>query len=67
MQGSGKGAFNDQLPRQYVNEHDEMIAAIAARDVDRADRIAAQHADQIVRQIRSYISADARPSAAMAL
>jgi DNA-binding GntR family transcriptional regulator len=60
-------SFNDQLPRQYVGEHDEMIEAIEAGDVDRADRLAAAHADQIVRQIRSYISADSRPSAALAL
>lgn len=60
-------SFNDVLPRQYVNEHDEMIAAIVARDMERADRIAAAHADQIVRQIRSYISADNRPNAGLAL
>lgn len=60
-------SFNDMLPRQYVNEHDEMIGAIIARDVDRADRLAAAHADQIVRQIRSYISADNRPSNGLAL
>lgn len=60
-------SFNDVLPRQYANEHDEMIAAITARDVDRADQLARAHADQIVRQIRSYISADARPNASLAL
>lgn len=60
-------SFNDQLPRQYVSEHDAMIAAIVARDADLADRLAAAHADQIVRQIRSYISADNRPTAALAL
>ena len=60
-------SFNDVLPRQYANEHDEMIAAITARDVDRADQLAAAHADQIVRQIRSYISADVRPNAGLAL
>lgn len=60
-------SFNDVLPRQYVTEHDDMIAAIVARDMALADQLAARHADQIVRQIRSYISADNRPSAAMPL
>lgn len=60
-------SFNDVLPRQYVSEHDEMIAAIAARDPDRADRLAAAHADQIVRQIRSYITAETRTNAGLAL
>lgn len=60
-------SFNDVLPRQYVSEHDEMIAAIVARDVERADRLAAAHADQIVRQVRSYIAADTRPNAGLAL
>ena len=60
-------SFNDLLPRQYVDEHDAMIAAILARDLALADRLAAAHADQIVRQIRSYISADNRPTMAMSL
>lgn len=60
-------SFNDVLPRQYADEHDEIIAAIAARDVDRADRVAAAHADQIVRQIRSTISEDRRTNAGMPL
>jgi DNA-binding GntR family transcriptional regulator len=60
-------SFNDVLPHRYVAEHDEMIAAIVARDVEQADRLAAAHAEQIIRQIRSYISADNRPNAAMAL
>lgn len=60
-------SFNDVLPRQYVSEHDDMIAAIVARDVERADRLAAAHADQIVRQIRSYISADSRTNAGLTL
>lgn len=53
-------SFDDRLPLQYVDEHEEMIAAIAARDVDRSDILAAQHADQIVRQIQSYIASDRR-------
>lgn len=60
-------SFNDVLPRQYADEHDAILAAIAARDVEGADRLAGAHADQIVRQIRSYISADIRPNAGLAL
>jgi DNA-binding GntR family transcriptional regulator len=55
-------SFNDALPRQYVTEHEDMIAAIEAGDVARADALALAHADQIVGQIRSYISADRRPN-----
>ncbi len=55
-------SFNDALPRQYVTEHEDMIAAIEAGDVARADALAVAHADQIVGQIRSYISADRRPN-----
>lgn len=51
-------SFDDQLPLQYVEEHSEMVAAIVARDKDKADRLAGDHADQIVRQIQSYIKRD---------
>ncbi|AEQ50224.1 GntR family transcriptional regulator [Pelagibacterium halotolerans] len=60
-------SFNDDLPRKYVIEHDQMIAAIAARDVDEADRLASAHAEQIVTQIQSYITADKRLNAQMSL
>lgn len=53
-------SFDDQLPRQYVVEHQEMIAAIEAHDTDAADRIATAHADQIVRQIQRMITRDNR-------
>lgn len=48
--------FDDRLPRQYVDEHEEMIAAIEARDTDLADRLAIAHAAQIVRQIQDYLA-----------
>ena len=50
--------FDDRLPRQYVDEHEEMIAAIEARDVERSDKLAIKHADQIVRQIQDYLARD---------
>lgn len=60
-------SFNDVLPKQYVGEHEDIIQAIINRDVEQADRLAAAHADQIVHQIRSYITADTRQSAGLAL
>ena len=51
-------SFDDRLPRQYVEEHELMVRAIEARDAERADRLAAEHAAQIVRQIQSYIARD---------
>lgn len=53
-------AFGDRLPREYVDEHEAMIAAIAARDVDLSDRLASAHADQIVRNINRFIARDDR-------
>ncbi|MEZ5884223.1 MAG: GntR family transcriptional regulator [Paracoccaceae bacterium] len=53
-------SFDDRLPQRYVTEHEEIIAAIAARDVARADKLASEHADQIVRQIQNMISRDRR-------
>jgi DNA-binding GntR family transcriptional regulator len=51
-------SFDDRLPRQYVEEHEAMIVAIEARDADLCDRLATEHAAQIVRQIQSYIARD---------
>ena len=60
-------SFQDVLPPQYVAEHEEMIAAIAAGDVGKADRLAHAHADQIVRHIQASITADARTNADLAI
>ena len=51
-------SFDDILPRQYVDDHEQMILAIDARDAELADRLSAEHARQIVRQIQSYIARD---------
>lgn len=50
--------FDDRLPLQYVQEHEDMIAAIEAGDVEQADRLATGHAAQIVRQIQDYVARD---------
>ena len=53
-------SFEDRLPHRYVQEHDDLIAVIEARDVAQADKLAATHADQIVQQIQALISRDRR-------
>lgn len=49
-------SYDDQLPQRFVDEHEELIAAIAARDLEAADRLARQHGEQIVEQIRKLFS-----------
>lgn len=53
-------SFNDQIPREYSHQHDEQIDAIRNRDIALADKLAKEHADQIVKQIQHYISRDRR-------
>ncbi|HVW94203.1 MAG TPA: GntR family transcriptional regulator [Devosia sp.] len=52
-------SFDDRLPRQYVQEHEQMAAAIEAGDAELCDRLGAAHAAQIVTQIQSYIARSA--------
>jgi DNA-binding GntR family transcriptional regulator len=54
-------SFEDRLPQQFVDEHEEMIAAIAERDIELADRLAREHADQIVRQIQRLFAPGTTP------
>lgn len=51
-------SFDDHLPRRYADEHNAIIAAIEASDPELSERLATAHADQIVRQIQSYIGRD---------
>lgn len=51
-------SFDDRLPRRYVDEHDAIIAAIDARDAELCDKLATEHAGQIVRQIQNYLARD---------
>lgn len=53
-------SFDDRLPREYADEHEAIIAAIAARDVVLCDHLARAHADQIVRQIRQFFMREQR-------
>jgi DNA-binding GntR family transcriptional regulator len=52
--------FEPRLPHPYIVEHEAIIAAIEARDVALCDRLAREHADQIVRQIQDMIVHDRR-------
>lgn len=58
-------SFDDRLPQEFVDEHEAMITAIAARDVEAADRLARSHANQIVRQIQQFFARDARQDIAL--
>jgi DNA-binding GntR family transcriptional regulator len=54
-------SFKPASPHPYILEHEAILSAIAARDIDGADRLARDHAEQIVRQIKSMIAPDIRP------
>ena len=53
-------SFESSLPHPYVIEHEAIIAAVAARDIDLCDTLAKDHADRIVQQIRDMIARDSR-------
>ena len=45
-------SYEDRLPQRFVDEHVEIIAAIARRDPQAADDLACHHAEQIVEQVQ---------------
>jgi DNA-binding GntR family transcriptional regulator len=49
-------SFDDRLPPRFVDEHEAILTAVAARDADGAERLAAEHAAQFVRQIQDFIA-----------
>lgn len=49
-------SYEEQFPQRFIDEHAEMIAVIAARDMEAADRLAKAHADQIVSQIQKLFT-----------
>ncbi|QEN85536.1 GntR family transcriptional regulator [Labrys sp. KNU-23] len=53
-------SYDDRLPQRFVDEHEDMINAVVARDVDLAERLAKIHAEQIVEQIRKLLVRDRR-------
>lgn len=48
--------FEDHLPQEFVDQHEAIIAAIAARDEAEADRLAGEHAMGVVRQIQEFLA-----------
>lgn len=58
-------SFDDRPPPTVIQEHEDIIAAIAARDVAAADQLAKAHADQIVGQIHKLLSRDLRQNIAL--
>ncbi len=58
-------SFDDRLPGPIVQEHEAMIEAIAARDIDACDQLAKAHADQIVAQIQTMLTRDRRQAIAL--
>ncbi|MGO4406438.1 GntR family transcriptional regulator [Bosea sp. RAF48] len=53
-------SYDDRLPQQFVDEHEDMIAAIAARDMAAAERLGRAHAEQIIQQIQKLTVGDKR-------
>jgi DNA-binding GntR family transcriptional regulator len=49
-------SYDDHLPRRFVDEHDAIVRAIVARDADLADRLATEHAGQVVHQIQTFLA-----------
>ena len=57
--------FESRLPHPYIIEHEAIIDAIAAREIEICDRLAKIHADQIVQQIQQMIARDRRQNIAL--
>jgi DNA-binding GntR family transcriptional regulator len=49
-------SYNDHLPQEFVDQHDAIIAAIVDQDADHADRLAGEHAGQVVRQVQNFLA-----------
>ena len=53
-------SYDDRLPQHHVEEHDEIVAAVAARDAALAERLARAHAEHIVQQVQKLLVPDQR-------
>ena len=53
-------SYDEQFPQRFVDEHAAMIAAIAARDVEAADRLGKAHAEQIVEQVQKLFARNSK-------
>jgi DNA-binding GntR family transcriptional regulator len=48
--------YDDHLPQRFVDEHDAIVTALVERDADGADRLAGDHAGQVVSQIQNFLA-----------
>lgn len=48
-------SYNDRLPHRFVQEHEDMITAIKQRDLEKAEQLAREHAEQIVAQVQKLL------------
>lgn len=48
-------SYNDRLPQRFVQEHEDIIEALEQRDLDAAERLARDHAEQIVAQVQKLL------------
>jgi DNA-binding GntR family transcriptional regulator len=53
-------SYDDRLPPRFVDEHEEIIAAVETRDVAAADRLGKAHGEQIVEQIGRLLTRNDR-------
>lgn len=53
-------SYDDRLPQRFVDEHEAIIAAVAARDGEQADRLAKAHGEQVVEQVRKLLTGGKR-------
>jgi DNA-binding GntR family transcriptional regulator len=53
-------SYGNRLPPRYVEEHEEIIAAVEARDIAAADRLGKAHGEQIVEQIGRLLTRNDR-------
>lgn len=53
-------SYDEQFPQRFVDEHAAIIAAIAARDIEEADRLGKAHAEAIVAQVQKLFSRNDR-------
>ncbi len=53
-------SYEDRLPQRFVEEHEEIIEAIRARDIAAADRLGRAHGEQIVEQIGRLLTRNDR-------
>ncbi len=53
-------SYEDRLPQRFVDDHEEIIAAVAAREAEQADALARTHAEQIVVQVQSLFNRGGR-------